>query len=93
MGETLREMYSGFPVDLFLLLLGVTYLFGVADANGTVARVVEGSARLVRARRSLIPWMVFVVAALPAMFGALGSTGVALLSPLAMRLAVWAHPF
>jgi di/tricarboxylate transporter len=85
--ETPREMYAGFPVDLFLLLVGVTYLFGVADANGTVARVVEGSARLVRRRRALIPWMAFVVAALPAMAGALGSSGVALLAPLSMRLA------
>jgi di/tricarboxylate transporter len=85
--ETPREMYAGFPVDLFLLLVGVTYLFGVADANGTVARVVEGSARLVRGRRVLIPWMAFVVAALPAMAGALGSSGVALLAPLSMRLA------
>jgi len=86
-GETPREMYAGFPVDLFILLVGVTYLFGVADANGTVARVVEGSARLVRRRRALIPWMVFGVAAAPAMAGALGSTGVALLAPLSMRLA------
>ena len=30
--EAPREMYSGFPVDLFVLLTGVTYLFGVAVA-------------------------------------------------------------
>lgn len=86
-GESAMDMYSGFPVDLFVLLAGVTYLFAIASSNGTVERTVEAAARLVKDRRALIPWIVFVVAALPAMAGALGSAGVALLAPLALRLA------
>ncbi len=86
-GETAATMYSGFPVDLLLLLVGITYLFGIASMNGTVEWTVEGAARLVKGRRALIPWIVFVVASLPAMAGALGSAGVALLAPLALRLA------
>jgi di/tricarboxylate transporter len=85
--ESVTEMYRGFPVDLFVLLAGVTYLFAVASNNGTIERIVEGTARLVRDRRSLIPWMVFITASLPAMAGALGSAGVALLAPLSLRLA------
>ncbi len=86
-GENVKEMYSGFPVELLVLLAGVTYLFAIAESNGTVGRVVEGAARMVKDRRALIPWVVFVVAALPTMAGALGSAGVALLAPLALRLA------
>ncbi len=86
-GEGVKEMYGGFPVDLLILLVGVTYLFAIAESNGTVGCVVEGAARLVKDRRALLPWAVFVVAALPAMAGALGSAGVALLAPLALRLA------
>lgn len=86
-GESAAEMYRGFPVDLLILLVGVTYLFGVAAANGTVDRIVEGAARLVGGRRALIPWIAFVVASLPAMAGALGSAGVAMLAPLSLRLA------
>jgi di/tricarboxylate transporter len=86
-GESPREMYSGFPVDLLVLLVGVTYLFGIATRNGTVERIIEGAARLTGNRRSAIPWAVFIVASLPAMAGALGSAGVALLAPLALRLA------
>lgn len=86
-GEGVGEMFAGFPVDLLVLLVGVTYLFGVASANGTVERIVNGAARVVQGRRMLIPWLVFVVASLPAMAGALGSAGVAMLAPLAMRLA------
>lgn len=86
-GEGAREILSGFPVTLLVLLVGVTYLFGIATANGTVERIVTGAARLVRGRRAWIPWIVFAVAAMPSMAGALGSAGVALLAPLAMRLA------
>ena len=86
-GRASREIYSGFPVDLFILLTGVTYLFGIAANNGTVGHIVEGAARLARGRRAWIPWTVFVVASLPAMAGALGSAGVALLAPLSLRLA------
>lgn len=86
-GEPAREMVAGFPVDLFMLLVGVTYLFGVAATNGTVERIVGSAAHLARNRRALVPWIVFAVAAAPAMAGAIGSAGVALLAPLAMRLA------
>jgi di/tricarboxylate transporter len=88
-GENVKEMYSGFPVDLLTLLAGVTYLFAIAENNGAVGRVVEATARLVQSRRALIPWGVFVIAALPSMAGALGTAGVALLAPLALRLARW----
>lgn len=86
-GESLKDMYSGFPVDLFVLLAGVTYLFAIASNNGTVERIIEGATRLVKDRRAVIPWVVFIVASLPAMAGALGSAGVAMLAPLSLRLA------
>src|SRR5262245_43907990 len=86
-GEPVTQMFAGFPVDLFVLLAGVTYLFAVAANNGTVERIIEGAARLVKDRRALIPWIVFVAASLPAMAGAIGSAGVAILAPLSLRLA------
>jgi len=86
-GQSVQDMYRGFPVDLFVLLAGVTYLFGVASNNGTLARIVEGMARLVGDRRALLPWSVFIVAALPTMAGALTATSVALLTPVSLRLA------
>jgi di/tricarboxylate transporter len=49
--------------------------------------IVDTSVGAARRRRSLIPWVVFGLAAVPAMAGALGSSGVALLAPLAMRVA------
>lgn len=85
--ESLAAMYAGFPVDLLILLVGVTYLFGVAASNGTIERVVAAAEARVRGRRALIPWVVFVLAAVPTMAGALGSAAAAMLAPIALRLA------
>ena len=54
-GESLDDMYAGFPADLFVLLVGVTYLFGVAVTNGTAERIVDWAASLVGGRRSGCP--------------------------------------
>jgi len=87
MHEDLGTLWRGFPIDLLILLVGVTYLFGVAASNGTVERLVSAASRRVEHRRVWIPWIVFGVAALPTMAGALGSAAAALAAPVALRLA------
>jgi di/tricarboxylate transporter len=84
--ESVAQMLSGFPAELFVVLAGVTYLFGVAAANGTVESVAAKGARALAGRARLVPWGVFALAALPALCGSLGSAGVALLAPVALRL-------
>jgi di/tricarboxylate transporter len=86
-GESLAAVYGGFPVDLLVLLVAVTYLFAIAARNGTIDWIVIAGTRLLAGRRALVPWAVFVIAALPTTAGALGSAGVALLAPIALRLA------
>lgn len=86
-GEDLETVLSGFPVDMFLVLFGVTYLFAVAASNGTVDWLVERCSRAVRGNRLLLPLVVFVVSVVPTAFGALGPAIVALLAPVAMRVA------
>jgi hypothetical protein len=49
-GENVRLMFGGFPVDLMVLLVGITYLFGIAANNGTVAFIVDGAAHLIKGR-------------------------------------------
>ena len=41
-GMPLRDVVSGFPISIMVLLAGVTYFFGIAQANGTIDRVIEG---------------------------------------------------
>lgn len=85
-GVSLKDVYSGFPADLFVLLVGVTFLFGVATANGTVEWIVDRAAHLVGDHARMLPWVLFVVAAVPTTAGALGPAGVAILAPLGLRL-------
>ncbi len=72
-GLPLRTVVSGFPVSLMVLLAGVTYFFGIAQANGTVDRVISAVLRLVGERTALLPAVFF------ALTGAISSMG----SPLA----------
>lgn len=79
------EVTGGFPADIFVLLVGLTYLFALAQSNGTVDLVVDRSMRLVQGRLALAPWIFFVITALLSSIGALFA--VAIVAPLAMPFA------
>ena len=87
-GMKTSDIFAGFPSDLFLTLVAVTYLFAIAQINGTIDWLVEGAVRLVRGRIGLIPWVMFLVAAMITGFGALGPAAVAILAPVALSFAV-----
>lgn len=87
-GMKTSDIFAGFPSDLFLTLVAVTYLFAIAQINGTIDWLVEGAVRLVRGRIVLIPWVIFLVAAVITGFGALGPAAVAILAPVALSFAV-----
>ena len=42
MGLTPSEVFAGFPGSLFLTIVGVTYLFAIAQNNGTIDKLVQG---------------------------------------------------
>ncbi len=88
LGMKASDIFAGFPSDLFLTLVAVTYLFAIAQINGTIDWLVEGAVRLVRGRIGLIPWVMFLVAAVITGFGALGPAAVAILAPVALSFAV-----
>ena len=87
LGVKVSGVLGGFPADLLVLVLGVTYLFSIAIVNGTIGWLVDRCARLVGGRRALLPVVLFVVSAVPTSLGALGPAAVAMLAPIALRLA------
>ncbi|WP_157255259.1 SLC13 family permease, partial [Nonomuraea typhae] len=87
LGEGKDDIVGGFPGDLFVILVGVTYLFAMAKANGTVDWLVQAAVRLVRGRIALIPWMMFLVTALLTAVGAVVPAAVALTAPVGMGFA------
>ncbi|WP_020670361.1 SLC13 family permease [Amycolatopsis nigrescens] len=87
LGLTEDQIFEGFPVSLFVTIVGVTYLFSVAQRNGTIDLLVSGGVRLVRGKVALIPWVLFVVAAVLTAFGTFTPAAVALLVPVGMNFA------
>ena len=78
---------AGFPVALFLTLTGVTLLFAIAEANGTLASVAAAVIRIARGNARVIPLLFFVVACGLSSVGPGAISTVALLAPLAMSVA------
>ncbi|WP_433873445.1 SLC13 family permease [Saccharopolyspora sp. CA-218241] len=87
LGMTEDEIFAGFPVSLFVTIVGVTYLFSVAQRNGTIDLLVRGGVRLVRGKVALIPWVLFGIAAVLTAFGTFTPAAVALLVPIGMSFA------
>jgi len=86
-GMSTDDIIGGFPSELFLTLVGVTYLFAIAQNNGTVDLMVRGAVRLVRGRVALIPWVMFGITGLLTAVGALGPAAVAIIAPIALGFA------
>jgi di/tricarboxylate transporter len=87
-GIPTAEVVGGFPSGLFLTLVGITFLFAVAHANGTIGRIVAASVGAVRGHVWAIPWIMFATAAVLTAFGAVSPAAVAILAPIALGFAV-----
>ncbi|MFD3914602.1 SLC13 family permease [Streptomyces sp. NPDC058603] len=80
-------VFAGFPGDLFVVLVGVTYLFAIARANGTTDWLVHAAIRLVRGRIALIPWVMFAITGALTAIGAVSPAAVAIVAPIALSFA------
>jgi Na+/H+ antiporter NhaD/arsenite permease-like protein len=81
----INDIWNGFPVDLFVALVGLTYLFGFAQNNGAIEVLVTWSLRLARGNAALGPWIFFALTAAVMAMGAVFSIGI--VTPLALSFA------
>jgi len=86
-GEEATKILDGFPGDLFVILVGVTYLFAIAKRNGTVDWLVATAVRAVGGRVGLIPWVMFAVCAAITAAGAVSPAAVAIIAPIGLGFA------
>ncbi|GAA2806363.1 SLC13 family permease [Saccharopolyspora taberi] len=87
LGLTEDEILEGFPVSLFVTIVGVTYLFAVAQRNGTVELLVRGGVKLVRGKVTLIPWVLFALCGTLSALGTFPAAAIALLAPVGLKSA------
>jgi di/tricarboxylate transporter len=86
-GLKAKAIFAFFPGDLFLTLVGITYLFAIAQNNGTIDWLVRLAVRAVRGRVAAIPWIMFFIAALLTGVGAVSPAAVAIIAPIALGFA------
>jgi di/tricarboxylate transporter len=87
LGMSTTDILANFPGGLFLTIVGVTYLFAIAQNNGTIDLLVRGAVRLVGNKVALIPWVMFAITALITAVGALSPAAVAIIAPIALSFA------
>src|SRR4051812_2968058 len=83
-GMKADAVISGFPANLFLTLGGVTFLFAIAQVNGTLDLLANRAARLVRGNAGLLPIVFFILAGVISTVGPGAIASVALVAPIAM---------
>lgn len=81
---------SGFPISLFLTLTGVTLLFALAEANGSLEALADRAMRPARSHARLIPLLFFAIACALSSVGPGAVSTVALLAPLAATMGMQA---
>ncbi|MGO1912027.1 MAG: SLC13 family permease [Corynebacterium sp.] len=79
------QVFAGFPVDLMIALMGLTYLFGFAQQNGTIDIILDWAMKAVRGNRAVMPWIFFALTGAFMSIGAIFAIGV--ISPLAIPFA------
>lgn len=87
LGMDTKDILAQFPGGLFLTLVGVTYLFAIAQGNGTIDLLIRKAVKLVDNRIALIPWVMFTITAVITAVGALGPAAVAIMAPIGLGFA------
>ncbi len=82
-----KEIVLSWPTNLFMMLFGMSLLFGISAANGTLNRVVEKSVNALKGHVRLLPLLIFIVTALMAAIGPGNIALVAMMMPLAIAMA------
>ncbi len=87
LGMSARAIVEGWPMRLFFVLFGMSLLFGVLSANGTLHLMVRRSVQMVRGRTRLLPLMLLFVSIALSALGAGAIAVTAIMMPPALALA------
>jgi di/tricarboxylate transporter len=86
-GVKIPDIVRGYPTSLFIMLAGVTYLFAIAQVNGTLEKISKYAIKAVRGNVALLPVVLFFLAFALSAMGPGQITTSALLALPAMLLA------
>lgn len=81
----LEDVVGGFPLSILVLLVGVTYFFGIAHSNGTIEWLIDAAISRVAGRDGLYPLVFFLLTAVISAMGA--PLGGLVMAPVGMTVA------
>ena len=81
------KIMQAWPLDLFMILTGVTFLFGIATTNGTMDKLTANAIRLAKGNTALIPLIIFLLITLITTIGPGNIATVSLMAPVVMSIA------
>lgn len=81
------QIMSSLPINLFMILVGVTFLFGIATTNGTLEKLTANAIRLAKGNTALIPLIIFMLITVITTIGPGNIATVALMAPVVMAIA------
>jgi len=82
-----KAIYAGWPLSLFMILVGVTFMFSAAQVNGTMDKFSSYCVRLAGGNVILIPVIYFLLVTFITTIGPGNIAAVALLAPVGMAIA------
>ena len=86
-GIKVAEILKGYPTSLFIMLAGTTFLFAIAQINGTLEKVTKYVIKGIRGNVVLLPWLLFFIGLVIGAAGPGPTVTAALLAPTVMLLA------
>ncbi len=84
---SLGVILSSYPIQLLLLLVMMSMVFGVANENNTLKKVTDRAVRIINGKARLMPLLFFFLAFLLSALGPGNITAVALLAPVTLTMA------
>jgi di/tricarboxylate transporter len=86
-GLPAAEIMRAWPLDLFMILTGVTFLFGIATTNGTMEKLTGNAVRLAGGNTALIPLILFLLITLITTIGPGNIATFTLMAPVALAIS------
>jgi di/tricarboxylate transporter len=82
--DTISTLQSGWNTNLMFTLIGVTYLFALANNNGTVDWIVAMGVKAVAGKVAFFPFAMFLICAILTAIGCATPAAAAILMPIAL---------
>lgn len=83
----LADIFGKFPADLFILLVGITYLFAIVQANGTIDVITNTGLNLVRGNVGMVPWLILILCATLTSIGVASLAVCSIVAPIGLKMA------